>query len=247
VLTPTQDVRPKNWRLDRVVAGVEKRTPVNEHLGGEQGMDALQIPDVERQALIAHIPPDSARSTRLGTLGPEGTSSEYIAHLMSRSVGEHGSLQIVLEDTFEQCMDALVGDRIHLALVPHAYANINTFYMDPRLEPVSLFRGSTPEYGLATRSDFAFHEELLYTETVVTHPAPIPLLEYHFDRPVKRAIVNSTSQAAGDVSDGLYNIALTNEQAARQHNLKFVHRFAQIPMTWTVFSRRKDRHDRASV
>lgn len=210
-------------------------------------METLRISGEEKRALIALVGDGSQHSVRLGTLGPEGTSSEYVARVMARLFGDRGRFDIVLEETFEHCMDALTEERIDLALVPHAYARINAFYMNPLLEPSIVFRGSTPEYGLAARSDFAFHEELLFTDTVVTHPAPIPLLEYYFDRPVKLVTTTSTSQAAGQVADGLYNIAITNEQAARQHNLKFVYRFSPIPMTWTVFSKRKDRDDHARV
>ncbi|MFF5785546.1 hypothetical protein ACFY8P_11330 [Streptomyces sp. NPDC012693] len=210
-------------------------------------METVRIPDSEKQALMALIPADATQRVAIGTLGPKGTSSEHIARLMLHSVGDPESCRIVLKDTFEQCMDALVGARIELALVPHAYSHINAFYMHPDLEPVSVFYGSTPEYGLAARADFPFREELLSTETVATHPAPIPMLQHHFDHPVKLATVSSTSQAADHVASGRYNIALTNEQAVEEYNLKFVYRFSRIPMTWTVFSRRKDLNDRGSA
>ncbi|MFD3557055.1 hypothetical protein [Streptomyces goshikiensis] len=175
---------------------------------------------------------------KLGTLGPKGTSSEYIAQSMAHSIGDRDALRIVLESTYEQCMTALTDGQVDLALVAHAYPKINAFYMNPLLEPAVVFRGNTPEYGLATRADFEFHEELLFSETVVSHPAPVPLLEYHFGRPVQLATATSTSQAARDVADGRYDIAITNAQAVREHNLKFVYRFSHIPMTWTVFSRK---------
>ena len=208
-------------------------------------METLQISDIEWRALNALIPADSAHPARLGTLGPEGTSSEYIAQLMSDSLGGRGGFRIILENTYEQCMESLTGERVDLVLVAHAYAKINVFYMNPALEPAIIFRGSTPEYGLATRSDFTFHEELLSSDTVISHPAPVPLLQHHFDRPVMLATADSTSQAAGHVANGRYNIAITNEQAVKQHNLKFVYKFSRIPMTWTVFSRRKERNDHA--
>ncbi|MGW4565442.1 hypothetical protein ACWEN3_24455 [Streptomyces sp. NPDC004561] len=208
-------------------------------------MEILQIPDMESRAFNALIPADSARSITLGTLGPEGTSSEYIARAMSRALGARGGFRILLENTYEQCVESLTEKRVDLVLVAHAYPGINAFYMNPELKPALVFRGSTPEYGLATRTDFAYHEELLYSDTVVSHPAPIPLLHHHFQRPVNLVTATSTSQAAGDVADGRYNIAITNEEAVKQHNLKFVYKFARIPMTWTVFSRRKDRDDHA--
>ncbi|PIM66333.1 bacilysin biosynthesis protein BacA [Streptomyces sp. JV178] len=206
-------------------------------------MELLRIPGIEKQALMALFPLDPARSVKIGTLGPEGTSSEHIARMMLRCIGDPEGCEITLEETFERCMDALVDGDIDLALVPHAYSKINAFYMHPGLRPVSVFHGSTPEYGLATRPDFAFDEEVLRTDTVVSHPAPVPMLEHHVAGPVKVATVTSTSQAAGRVADGHYNIALTNEQAVEQYNLRFVQRFSRIPMTWTVFSRKKDGHD----
>lgn len=201
-------------------------------------MEVLCIPDSERRAWDALVPADPAKSLKLGTLGPKGTSSEYIAESMVSCLGGRDSLRIVLESTYEQCVDSLAGGDIDLALVAHAYPKINAFYMNPRLEPAVVFRGNTPEYGLATRPDFEFDEEMLFTRTVVSHPAPVPLLRYHFDRPVTTASATSTSQAARDVADGRYDIAITNEQAVGEHNLTFVHRFAHIPMTWTVFSRK---------
>ncbi|KOU66930.1 hypothetical protein ADK55_04990 [Streptomyces sp. WM4235] len=198
----------------------------------------MRIPESERRALDTLIPADSGRTVKLGTLGPSGTSSEYIAQSMVRTLGNRDCFSIVLENTYEQCMDALATGQVDLALVAHAYPKINAFYMNPILEPAIVFRGNTPEYGLATRLDFDFHEELLFSDTVVSHPAPVPLLQYHFGRPVQLATATSTSQAACDVADGRYNIAITNEQAVREHNLKFVYRFSHIPMTWTVFSRK---------
>jgi prephenate decarboxylase len=211
------------------------------------GMTIVKIPDVEIESLLSLLSVGPAYPVRLGTLGPEGTSSEYIAQSVSDCIGGNQGFKIDLSDTFEQCLDALTDDRLDLVLVPHAYSNINIFYMHPGLTPALVFRGSTPEYGLATRSGFAFEEELLYSDTVVSHPAPIPLLRYYFDRPISVALAASTSQAASEVASGRHNIALTNEQAARQYDLKFVYRFSRIPMTWTVFSKRRDHDDGASA
>ncbi|MFH8993200.1 hypothetical protein [Streptomyces sp. NPDC017940] len=202
-------------------------------------MEILQIPDVERRALAERVSGYSAEPIVLGTLGPTGTSSEYVAGMMSRSVADRGRFRIVLEDTYEQCLDALIEEQFDLVLVAHAYSNINAFYMHPELEPATVFRGCTPEYGLATRKNFSFSRDLLASETVVSHPAPVPLLGYHFGRPVKTVTVDSTSQAADHVADGRYDLAITNEEAAEQYNLRFVYRFSRIPMTWTVFSRKK--------
>jgi prephenate decarboxylase len=210
-------------------------------------VELVRISGSERKALAAFVASGATRSVRIGTLGPEGTSSEHVARLMWRCVGDPEDCEIVLRETFEQCLENLVDELVDLALVPHAYSNINTFYMHPGLRPVSVFHGSTPEYGLATRADFAFDEGMLRTDTVVSHPAPVPMLGHHIDGPVKVTTVTSTSQAAECVADGRYNIALTNEQAVEHYRLRFVRRFSRIPMTWTVFSRTKDGNGYASA
>ncbi|MFE9534792.1 hypothetical protein [Streptomyces sp. NPDC006691] len=201
-------------------------------------MEILRIPDSEKQVFDALVAAESMRSVKLVTLGPRGTSSEYIAESVAHSLGERSAFRIFLENTYELCLDALTDGQVDLALVAHAYPKINAFYMNPLLEPAIVFRGNTPEYGLATRRDFEYREELLSSETIVSHPAPVPLLKYHFGRPVHIATATSTSQAAREVADGRYNIAITNEKAMTEHNLTFVHTFSHIPMTWTVFSRK---------
>lgn len=66
-------------------------------------------------------------------------------------------------------------------------------------------------YGLAVRPDFEFRDDMLDTSVIVSHPSPINLIKYFTRKDVRFKLVNSTSQAARKVKEGLYDIALTNE------------------------------------
>ncbi|MDP5274283.1 bacilysin biosynthesis protein BacA [Chengkuizengella axinellae] len=116
----------------------------------------------------------------VGTLGPEGTSSEYAAIAFSNNylANQGYKSDIVLSDTFEESLTKLVDRTLDYVIVPHAYDGIKNFYMRPEIDLFQLFRCDTPMYGLAVRPDYHFHYDSLDNETVVTHPAPINLVKY---------------------------------------------------------------------
>lgn len=172
---------------------------------------------------------------RIGTLGPSGTSSEYVAKHVIHTILKHKKCELFLFDSFENSIGNLLLDQLDAVIVPHAYSNINHFYMDPRLYVGHIFRADTPLYGLAVRKDFIFHEEMLDYETVVSHPAPVTLVKHYMNRDVNFKLVESTSEAARHVRDKELNIAVTNEEAVQEYNLRFVREFKRIPMSWTIF------------
>ncbi|MCY9074127.1 prephenate decarboxylase, partial [Bacillus inaquosorum] len=122
-------------------------------------------------------------------------------------------------------------------IVPHAYDGIKHFYMRPDLQLLQIFRCDTPMYGLAVRPDFEFSDDMLDTSVIVSHPSPINLIKYFTRKEVRFKLVNSTSQAARKVKEGLYDIALTNELARQKYGLTFVKTFKSIPMSWSLFGK----------
>ncbi|PEF67960.1 bacilysin biosynthesis protein BacA [Bacillus cereus] len=177
----------------------------------------------------------------VATLGPRGTSSEYAAqsfiHTSIPSVPIDNHVHLMA--TFEECMVPVLEGSIHYAIVPHAYEGIHNFYMHPDLELFQLFRCDTPMYGLAVRSDFDFEDILLESHTIVSHPAPISLLKYYTGKEAVFKEVRSTSIAAELVREKVYDLAITNEIAREQNQLKFMYTFKSIPMSWSVFGRRE--------
>lgn len=181
------------------------------------------------------------QSLRIGTLGPSGTSSEYATKIFAQNYLSNQGItsDVLLFNTFEESMDALQQDLLEYMIVPHAYSGINEFYMRQDINLLQLFRCDTPMYGLAVRKGFEFSTELLHSEVIVSHPAPINLIKYFLRTTATIKIVNSTSVAAQLVNEGVFNIALTNAVARDKYNLEFVCEFKHIPMSWSVFGKTK--------
>ncbi|ARV46143.1 MULTISPECIES: prephenate decarboxylase [Bacillus] len=175
----------------------------------------------------------------VNTLGPEGTSSEYAAkHFISNFTLQQGlNSKLSLHDTFESCIERTLQSPLEYTIVPHAYDGIKHFYMRPDLQLLQIFRCDTPMYGLAVRPDFEFSDDMLDTSVIVSHPSPINLIKYFTRKEVRFKLVNSTSQAARKVKEGLYDIALTNELARQKYGLTFVKTFKSIPMSWSLFGK----------
>ncbi|SKB14962.1 conserved hypothetical protein, involved in aeruginosin biosynthesis [Planktothrix sp. PCC 11201] len=180
---------------------------------------------------------------RVGTLGPKDTSSEQTLHyLVTQWRAEKISVIIHLFDTFTELKQSLLDEEIDLALVPHAYEKINDFYMEPSFQLGFIFIYPTPVYGLAKRKNV----ELVSDDcTLVTHPAPLPLLPYllpdYLDQNnIKVELVNSTSAAAIQVKQGLADLAITNENALRDNDLEFISQYGEIEMSWSLFHKKKN-------
>lgn len=182
---------------------------------------------------------NSIRDSRihLGTLGPEGTSSEYVSKkFIKNSLNSNGlDCQVKLYETFEEARERLIDGSINYVICPHAYKKINDFYMNPRICLLEIFQCDTPMYGVAVRKDYLFQNRELEEQIIVSHSAPLELVTNYLGKRANFHIVNSTSKAAELVSKGDYNLAITNEEALKKYNLKFVYEFKKIPMSWSLF------------
>ncbi|MGW5238406.1 hypothetical protein ACWEOW_05700 [Monashia sp. NPDC004114] len=118
----------------------------------------------------------------------------------------------------------------------NAYSEVNTFYMDSRLDLEQAFVFETPVYGLAARSD----APLPLSCRIATHPAPRALIGqllppgYQVSEVI---LATSTSAAAARAAAGEFDLALTTAPAARRHELCFISRTRPIRMLWSVFGR----------
>lgn len=184
-----------------------------------------------------NYPHPVSNSLIMGTLGPKGTSSEHTSDYLAIQLKEQGIyLSVKLFDDFLLVKEALLQEQIDWALVPHAYDKINEFYMEPSLILGFIFIHSTPAYGLAKKKDQAFNLE---GATIVSHPAPLPLLPKLLpdsaNKEIQVILANSTSAAAILVEQGLADFAITNEHAAKAHGLEFVSMYGEITMSWAIF------------
>lgn len=192
-------------------------------------------------------PIPSSNNLILGTLGPSGTSSEEaLNYVIDQLKQQKINTLVKLFDDFTLLREALQTNQVDLALVPHAYHKINDFYMEPDLDLGLIFTYPTPVYGLAQRKDAEFDKsESLNECTIVTHPAPLPLLSRLLttnqnQQDVKVELANSTSAAALQVQQGLAQLAITNEKACKSHDLEFISIYGTIPMSWSVFYKKTE-------
>lgn len=181
------------------------------------------------------VRPAPAGSPAIGTLGPEGTSSEQAARLLRTRLA--GRPPIVLRRTYEQALADVTAGTVSHVVVANAYRDIHPFYMADDIALASVFVMDTPLYGLARRAEGA---PLPDRPSVVTHPSPRPLLDQLLPAAYQLsevATADSTSQAAQAVAEHRHDLALTTEPAAARHGLRFISRLRPIRMVWSVFVR----------
>jgi bacilysin biosynthesis protein BacA len=190
------------------------------------------------------------KTLKVGTLGPENTSSgQTLNYLITQWQLEQVTVQPFWFNTFTELKDSLLKDEVDLALVPHAYEKINDFYMQPELKLKFLFTYPTPVYGLAKKKNAPF---VLENSTIVTHPAPLPLLSYLLPKDsdqtkINVKLVNSTSAAALQVKEGLADLAITNEKALKDHDLEFISTYGKIEMSWSIFQKEIPKNNRREL
>lgn len=179
-------------------------------------------------------------SLTIGTLGPKGTSSEaaamYFAQQNKAQLHQHS---IRLFDNFQLVLDALVHADLSMAIIPHAFSDINLFYINPQVRLYHMFVFDTPAYGLAKRPDTVVPRQFC---KIVSHPAPVIALKTLSEQmgltDYEVKWVHSTSQAAREVSEKKADLALTNWNAMQQFNLTSCAMYGAIQMGWSVFTKK---------
>lgn len=184
----------------------------------------------------------ASKNLVIGTLGPTATSSDYAAkHITNHLLSEEFTVSTQLFDSFIDVKEALLQDKVDLALVPHAYDRINEFYMEPSINLGFIFIYPTPVYGLAKKKNT---EVVFNGSRIVTHPAPLPLLTELLPASQDRTQIQvdlspSTSDSAIQVMQGLADFAITNENAVKAYDLEFISTYGNIKMSWSIFHKKK--------
>lgn len=185
-------------------------------------------------------PLPTSKTLIIGTLGPSGTSSDYVSsYVVNQLLSEQFTVSTQLFDSFIDVKEALLQEKVALALVPHAYERINEFYMEPSFDLGFIFIYPTPVYGLAKKKNT---EVVLEGCRIVTHPAPLPLLSKLLpssnQAEMQVELSPSTSDAAIQVMQGLADMAITNEKAAKTYDLEFISIYGNIRMSWSIFHKK---------
>lgn len=180
-------------------------------------------------------PNDPSCLETLFTLGPQGTSSHFVAE--DRAAAYARSFRVELCETYEEaCSRALEKPR-QAVIVANAYPRINRFYISDELLPIGAFFQTTPKYGVAVRPQQTDIDGLEKSHlTVASHPAPCHLAGALMpDKVFTVQETKSTSHAARLVAAGAVDACVTNLEASKAHRLRIVSDLVPIRMLWTLF------------
>ncbi len=180
------------------------------------------------------------RHIKFATLGPPGTSSEYVTDKLCRCMKVNNS-NITLFDSYEEAFNAVKNGLSDAVVVANAYSKINNFYMDSDIELLATFIENTPPYGIAVRKEFEIDKlKKSHTIKIASHPAPTKKLDYYRDgifegKSFEIELFDSTSLAAKSVQEGTHDYCLTNANAVEMYGLKFISKQTDISMVWSIF------------
>jgi len=162
------------------------------------------------------------------TLGPTGTSSEYVAKKILKYFKAKNK-KIILKPSFEEAFENVKNNKAHMSLVANAYSKIDNFYMDKELKILATFIHNTPPYGLATSKN-VFNKQHL---KIITHKAPLKILKdkiktnkFIINKKISVYFAPSTSIAAQLVAENKFNLKLISDTYT-------------IHMVWSLFGKQE--------
>src|SRR3989338_10848582 len=164
--------------------------------------------------------------SKIGTLGPRNTNSEFSAVYYLQQKNIEG--EVVLFDTPELSIDALINNYVDKAILCVVYPALNeiVFRNLESIEITELFHFHTDNMVIASSGEGG---------SACSHPAPKHLLKNQYDQ---FSYVNSNSEAAKKVAAGEFNKCVTTKSAAIENNLDIIHDYGKVPMGWAVFERK---------
>jgi len=164
--------------------------------------------------------------SKIGTLGPRNTNSEFSAVYYLEKNNIDG--EVVLYETPELSIEALINNEVDKAILCVVYPALNEIVFK-NLESIGiteLFHFHTDNMVVASSSPGG---------RACSHPAPKHLLKNQFD---VFSYVNSNSEAARKVAAGEFDKCVTTMAAAVENDLDILHDFGKVPMGWAVFERK---------
>lgn len=203
--------------------------------------DPTPFPILWEPARIPHSPLLRPGTLRIGTLGPDGTTSMVALARLGHRLAHLGGPEVeaVPYDSFEELL-AAVGSRggPSYALVPGAAECATRFFWSPRLRLDATFSSPTPEYGIAAHRP-GLREGVLRLATLHETRRLVELLDGaeggRGGYEIAWVPAESTMHAAQLVTEGRADAAVTNEPGRAAHRLEFQVSRPGVPMVWMVF------------
>ncbi|MBL1278537.1 MAG: hypothetical protein COB30_020885 [Ectothiorhodospiraceae bacterium] len=162
------------------------------------------------------------------TLGPLGTNCEMAAKLWANN--NYINAELKLYDTLENAQK-MVKDKGDYLLACIVYPDLHNLVFKnlKDMKLIDCFVMNTYEMVLASANG------VQDIKRVVSHPAPISLIESKFENIYT---TSSNSNAAILTKQGKYDACITTIEAANKHDLSVVKSFGEIEMGFSVHGKR---------
>jgi prephenate dehydratase len=173
----------------------------------------------------------SKNNLTISTLGPPGTCSEYSSEYFLNANNFTG--QIILFNSFEEAIEALIAQKSDIAIVPSAYQNFAKLLFNNRdyIKITSSFILETPELAIAGKNSNSY-----IVKKVATHPSPSSMIENYYPD-VEIIFAESNSKAAIMLIEGKVDACLTTSICIEKYGLNVIKNFGSISMSWNVFKK----------
>lgn len=189
----------------------------------------------------------SNNNVKIGTLGPNGTSSEQaLRYLISNIENYDKKIEVEkhLANSFIKLYESLNKGLIKYALIPTAYERITDFFWNNNFINNLNFIFPTPEYGLVCKNSYKPIKDR--KTRIACCPAVENIIDYLSDGELKndqieRVKTNSTAEAVICLMSNEVDLAITNRTSFKIYSdkdIKFIFKTYNANIVWSLFKRK---------
>lgn len=196
---------------------------------------------------LEEITSDNCENIVIGTLGPEGTSSEFALRYFISNIESYNSnikCDVFLATNFNTIYNALNDNLIKYALVPTAYEKITDFFWNNDFINNLNFIFPTPQYGMVCKNDYRqINDRKVRIACCAAVENTINYLSNGIFKngEFQKVQTNSTTEAIKSLIDGYADLAITNKTSFdiySDKDIKFISKTYNANMVWSVFKQK---------
>lgn len=185
---------------------------------------------------------------KIGTLGPNGTSSEQALKYLISNISNYNykiEFEKHLMNTFKNVYESLNDGLINYALIPTAYERITDFFWNNNFINNLNFIFPTPEYGIVCKNNY---RPIKNRKTrIACCPAVENIIAYLSngelqDDQIERVKTNSTTEAVICLINDGADLAITNKTSFELYSdkdIKFISKTYNANIVWALFKRKE--------
>ncbi len=188
-------------------------------------------------------------TVRIGTLGPNGTSSEQaLKYLIANIENCNHKIEFkkYLMNNFTSVYESLDNGLINYALIPTAYERITDFFWNNNFINNLNFIFPTPEYGMVCKNSYKPISNRKIK--VACCPAVENIIGYLSEgelqeEQIERVKTNSTTEAVICLINNDVDLAVTNKTSFELYadrEIKFISKTYNTTIVWALFKRKEN-------